>query len=455
VRLTIADAREVLLTSRERYGIIVSEPSNPYRAGIAGLYTKEYYEAAEKRLEPDGIFLQFVQAYEVDSATIRSIYATFISVFPSVETWQLNGTDLLFIGSKKPPHYDVAALRERMAQEPFRRAFFDAWQVNDVEGLFSHYVANNEFAQAMAREPGTILNTDDRNFVEFGFARSVGRFKGFDIPQLREAAHRRKADRPSSLSGEIDWRRVDEQNIAINLLLGQTPPPVYSFLDPDQRLRASAAAAYLEGNVGEALQLWRSLSRPAEAPIENAIFAELLAAASDPEAAKYIEKVRAVDAPEADMLLGLLRCWQGRLTEATDALERAFVACRRDPWPLFSVMKNSIAVTENIATQNPSLAPRLYRALEEPFAVYAAESLRRKALVQIAAQIDRERFSEYTRKAIAAFEPNVPWEREFLRVRRDCYRALGDSRAAIAEREWKQFFANEPSLLESGGAGTN
>ena len=116
-------------------------------------------------MRPGGLFLQFVQAYEVDSSTIRSIYATFTSVYPLVETWQLNGTDLLFIGSSQPMHYEVDLLRERMAQAPFKKGFFGAWQVTDAEGLLSHYVANSEFAKAMAREPGTVLNTDDRNFV--------------------------------------------------------------------------------------------------------------------------------------------------------------------------------------------------------------------------------------------------------------------------------------------------
>ena len=53
-------------------------------------------------------------------------------------------------------------------------------------------------------------------------------------------------------------------------------------------------------------------------------------------------------------------------------------------------------------------APRLYRALETPFAVYASESDRRKALALIAAEIDRNGLSEHSRKAISAFEPNVP-----------------------------------------------
>ena len=50
VHITIGDAREVLLTSRRTYDIIFSEPSNPYRAGVASLFTREYYEAIESRL---------------------------------------------------------------------------------------------------------------------------------------------------------------------------------------------------------------------------------------------------------------------------------------------------------------------------------------------------------------------------------------------------------------------
>ncbi|MDQ3198429.1 MAG: fused MFS/spermidine synthase [Verrucomicrobiota bacterium] len=454
VKVTIGDAREVLLTSRQQYDLIVSEPSNPYRAGIAGLYTKEYYEAAARRLRPTGMFLQFVQAYEVDSSTIRSIYASVTSVFPVVETWQLNGTDLLFIGSSQPMHYDADLLRERLTQEPFNRGFFDAWQVADVEGLFSHYVANSTFATQMAREPGTVVNTDDRNFVEFGFARSVGRAKGFEIPLLREAAHRRKADRPLSLGGTIDWQRVDSQNAAISLL-GQTLPAPYSFLDQNQLRRVAAETAYIEGNVSSALQLWRSQPGEPDGPALAAMVAELFGAVGEDDALKHIATVRASSPTEADMLLGLLRFSQGRLTEATDALKVAFTAARRDPWPLRLVMIHSISVAEHIARQNPSLAPQLYDALEQPFALFAAESERRQALALIAAEIDRGHFSEYSRKAIAAYEPDVPWDREFLRVRRDCYRALSDPRADLAERELAQFIANEPPPLETSAPPVN
>ena len=46
--MTIGDAREMLLTTRDRYDVIASEPSNPFRAGIASLFTVEYYRAARR-----------------------------------------------------------------------------------------------------------------------------------------------------------------------------------------------------------------------------------------------------------------------------------------------------------------------------------------------------------------------------------------------------------------------
>ena len=451
VHIRIGDAREALFTTSEQYDLIVSEPWNSDRAGVASLYTREYYDAAARRLRPGGLFLQFVQAYEVDSSTIRSIFTTLAASFAKVETWQTNGTDLLFVGSIEPVRYDAEVLRLRIAQEPFKTALTKIWRVTDVEGLLAHYIANDSFSRKIAGTEKSISNTDDRNAVEFAFARTVGRFKGFEISQLREIAHRQGEDRPA-ITGTVDWTSVIDQNATIYTALGQTHPPAYSFLDFDQRRRVAAQSAYIDENVSTALQLWQSQPRDAENLTESAMMAELLAAAADENALKYIEKVAPLNSGEASMLLGLLRFKQGRGTEATDALESAFESLRTDPWAMPLVATHSFGVAEQISEQDrgAALSPRLYRALEKPFAVNLAESNRRKSLALIASDIDQRGFTEYSRKAIAAFEPNVPWDREFLRVRRDCYRALSDPRADKAEQELSQFLANEPVPLEPG-----
>ena len=116
VHVTIGDARETLLTSRDRYDVIASEPSNPYRAGIASLFTLEYYRAASARLTEDGVFAQWVQAYEIDAPTLRTIYATMAAVFPQVETWQTSQRR-----SRADRHGAAAQLQCGGAARPHRR----------------------------------------------------------------------------------------------------------------------------------------------------------------------------------------------------------------------------------------------------------------------------------------------------------------------------------------------
>ncbi len=108
VSVSIGDAREWLLTSRDTYDIIFSEPSNPYRAGVSSLFTGDFYRAVRSRLAPGGIFLQWLQAYEVDSETVRTLYATLRTAFPEVETWHSKPNDLLARFDRASPPHDAA-----------------------------------------------------------------------------------------------------------------------------------------------------------------------------------------------------------------------------------------------------------------------------------------------------------------------------------------------------------
>ncbi|HUR83544.1 MAG TPA: fused MFS/spermidine synthase, partial [Thermoanaerobaculia bacterium] len=101
-RTSIADAREVLLTTREKYDLVFSEPSNPYRAGIASLYTRDFYSATVDRLNPNGLFVQWVQMYGIDTRTMKTIYATISSVFPNVDTWTTTSGDIVLVASREP-----------------------------------------------------------------------------------------------------------------------------------------------------------------------------------------------------------------------------------------------------------------------------------------------------------------------------------------------------------------
>src|SRR5262249_31734788 len=163
---------------RETYDVIASEPSNPYRAGVASLFTREFYQATARRMRPHGLFVQWVQAYELDGATVSTIYATLASVFPAIEILQSGRSDLLLIAAAEPIVYDVAGMRERLCTEHFRTAAACVWRMTDLEGLFAQYVAHRRLLDAIPRHR-IPLCTDDRNLLEFASARTVGRNTGF------------------------------------------------------------------------------------------------------------------------------------------------------------------------------------------------------------------------------------------------------------------------------------
>src|SRR6185436_13717768 len=117
-------------------------PSNPYRAGVASLFTREYYAAAGDRLTAQGLFLQWVQLYEIDAPTLHTIVATMASVFPHVEAWQTGGDDLVLVGAKAPLAHDEAALARRIDTEPFKTALRVAWRSEGLVGFLAHFVFN-------------------------------------------------------------------------------------------------------------------------------------------------------------------------------------------------------------------------------------------------------------------------------------------------------------------------
>jgi len=99
VRLIVGDGRSHLLLSSQRYDVIVSEPSNPWMAGVATLFTREFFEAARARLAPDGLLCQWAHTYDISADDLRSIVGTFASVFPDGTMWLVGEGDLLLIGS--------------------------------------------------------------------------------------------------------------------------------------------------------------------------------------------------------------------------------------------------------------------------------------------------------------------------------------------------------------------
>lgn len=420
VHVAAGDARETLLVSRARYDIIFSEPSNPYRAGVASLYTREFYEAAGARLERGGIFAQWVQTYSIDADTARTIYATLTSVFPYVQTWTTNPGDVVLLASREPLTLDANAMRRRLEQEPFRGAAHAAWRVESAEGVLAHFIANEQVGAAFSKD-ARALNTDDRPVIEFGFARSLGR-DSFGTTDIITAAKRGRGDRPR-IRGAVDWDLVAANRASIAYL-------------PSGDARNEFARIYAASEFGSAAAAWQASPWTPANSRQLASVAHVLALIGDERAEGFAKQLRAWQPAEADAITGILRYRQERTGEALDLIESALIRYRTDPWPMRGVMESTLTVAAAIPE------PRILEALSAPYAAYQLEEVRRIAYV--AGAWANGRCNPRTLGALAAFEPHPPWVKEILQMRALCYETVRRGDLAVrARKELTEFEKGE------------
>jgi spermidine synthase len=170
--LIIDDARTFLRVTPNRYDMIVSEPSHPWVPGVANLFTQEFFELGRARLSDDGIWVQWVQIYQLSTESLRSVLATYHKVFPHVLVFRVGGLnkgkDLLLVGSKRPLGLDRLSERiadPRMAAELAR---VDLKSEADVRGW---YVCDeSRLGPAVA---GAKINTDDNMHIEMTVPREA------------------------------------------------------------------------------------------------------------------------------------------------------------------------------------------------------------------------------------------------------------------------------------------
>ncbi len=105
------DAREFLERSGGDWDVVINQPSNPWIAGNAALFSQQFYLAAREQLAENGVFAQWMHVYAMDDETVSIVMRTFASVFPHVTVWWPQGVDLILIGSLSPlePNLNVLA----------------------------------------------------------------------------------------------------------------------------------------------------------------------------------------------------------------------------------------------------------------------------------------------------------------------------------------------------------
>jgi spermidine synthase len=126
VEIVYDDARHYILTSREKFDIITSDPIHPWVKGAATLYSKEYFDLVKAHLNPGGVVTQWVPLYESDLNTVKSEMATFFDAFPNGTIWSNDidgaGYDVVLLGQTGSNRIPVDEIQAEMLRPDHQRA---------------------------------------------------------------------------------------------------------------------------------------------------------------------------------------------------------------------------------------------------------------------------------------------------------------------------------------------
>ncbi len=206
-RVIIGDGRTQLLASRDRYSMINADLFLPYRRGTGNLYSREHFQVMRERLEPGGVFVQWLPLYQMTEWEFGVIAKTMLEAFPQVSLWRGNfqpGAEIAALvghadATPLPacPLNDEDAKREAVEGATHHNIHELMLPVNE-ETVLLFYCGNvTRAANLFERYP---LNTDDMPVIEFGTPRSLHQPAGTGKPQFLETRFADLVDKLQSLT---------------------------------------------------------------------------------------------------------------------------------------------------------------------------------------------------------------------------------------------------------------
>lgn len=173
VRIIPTDGRNYILATPKYYDVITAEPSNPWIAGIANLYTREFYQVIKSKIKDDGIFAQWFHNYSMSPDDFRMVFRTFAEAFPHVSLWSMKESDFLLIGSKQEQVFNYPAVKKIFDNNRTLQSDFEYLGLSDVYAVQGFYRMNREGFVEFSK--GAAINTDDGAELEFSAPKNLRR----------------------------------------------------------------------------------------------------------------------------------------------------------------------------------------------------------------------------------------------------------------------------------------
>jgi len=134
--IVIDDAKAWFAASPRRYDLIISEPSNPWMGGVASLFSEEFYRFVPRHLEEGGIFVQWLQMYEISPDLVASVLQGMLASFEDVHAYLANNGDLILVAvpkGKVPEVGDALFSQKALSEELARVGVHGVQDLRDIK----------------------------------------------------------------------------------------------------------------------------------------------------------------------------------------------------------------------------------------------------------------------------------------------------------------------------------
>jgi len=253
----IEDARVFFSARRARYDIVVSEPSNPWVTGVASLFTDEFYAHVARHLAPRGVFVQWVQLYEIDNALVATIANALADHFRDYRLYLSNNEDLLIVASADA---ELAPADPNIFANPAIAASLAHIGIRSLNDLSVHELGSKRDLAPYFQALSTLKNSDyypvlsleaPRARFANSSATAVQRLLESDLPLVEMTQHRPAPAADAAVSIDPNFARTFEIAAAHELLARyRDEPPATALLD-GQTLSTLAALREYQRTCGK------------------------------------------------------------------------------------------------------------------------------------------------------------------------------------------------------------
>jgi predicted membrane-bound spermidine synthase len=167
VSVFINDGRQHLqMAAPGSYDLITLEPPPIAHAGVAALYSREFYELARSRLKTGGYVSQWLPAYQVPADSSLAMVRAFLDVFPQSVLLSGAQAELLLVGTTGSRiELDPFRAARGMVTQPEVREDLSHIDLGSVREIAGTFVGSAEtLAKATIASPAV---TDDRPLQEY------------------------------------------------------------------------------------------------------------------------------------------------------------------------------------------------------------------------------------------------------------------------------------------------